>query len=76
MTSTINAQQQSFNGNEKTSLGIKQFYTDKTIFITGATGFVGKVVLEKIIRSMPAFRKIFVMIRAKKNMTLEQRFDK
>ena len=51
-------------------LGIKEFYEDKTIMLTGCTGFVGKVVLEKIIRTMPNFRKIFVMIRAKKNMSL------
>ena len=51
-------------------LGIKEFYEGKTIFLTGCTGFVGKVVLEKIIRTMPNFRKIFVMIRAKKNMSL------
>lgn len=31
-------------------LGIKEFYAGKTILITGVTGFVGKVVLEKIIR--------------------------
>ena len=44
--------------------------------ITGTTGFVGKVVLEKIIRAVPTFRKIFVMIRAKKNMALEQRLER
>ena len=57
-------------------LGIKNFYSDKTIFLTGCTGFVGKVLLEKIIRTFPDFRKIFVMIRAKKNMSLEERFAK
>ena len=57
-------------------LGIKDFYRDKTIFLTGCTGFVGKVLLEKIIRTFPDFRKIFVMIRAKKNMSLEERFVK
>lgn len=51
-------------------LGIKQFYAGKTLLITGATGFVGKVVLEKIIRACPTFKKVFVMIRAKKNMSL------
>ena len=56
-------------------LGILQFYEGKTIFLTGATGFVGKVVLEKIIRVMPNIKKLFVMIRAKKNMSLQQRFD-
>ena len=56
-------------------LGIKEFYADKTILITGTTGFVGKVILEKFIRAMPNFRKIFVLIRAKKNMSLEQRLE-
>ena len=42
---------------------IKEFYSDKTIFITGTTGFVGKVVLEKILRSLGNFKKIFVMVR-------------
>ncbi len=42
---------------------IKEFYKDKTIFITGTTGFVGKVVLEKILRSLANFKKIFVMVR-------------
>ena len=55
---------------------MKQFYAGKTILITGATGFVGKVVLEKLVRKIPDFKKIYVMIRAKKNMSLEQRFDK
>ena len=57
-------------------LGIKQFYEGKTIFLTGTTGFVGKVVLEKIIRSLPGFKKLFVMVRAKKNMNVRERFEK
>ena len=61
------------NGN--VGLGIKEFYADKTIMITGTTGFVGKVVLEKFIRTMPNFRKIFVLIRAKKNIPLKKRLE-
>lgn len=57
-------------------LGIKQFYEGKTIFLTGTTGFVGKVVLEKILRSLPNFKKIFIMVRAKKNMTAKERFER
>lgn len=55
-------------------LGMKEFYRGKTIFLTGTTGFVGKVVLEKIVRSLPDFKKLFVMVRAKKNMSVMQRF--
>lgn len=61
---------------KETELGIRDFYAGKTLLITGVTGFVGKVVLEKIIRTQPNFRRIFVMIREKKNMSLSERFDK
>jgi len=57
-------------------LGVKDFYAGKTLLITGTTGFVGKVVLEKIIRTMPDFKKIFVMIRAKKNLPLFERLER
>ena len=43
--------------------------------MTGTTGFVGKVVLEKFLRAIPHFRKIFVMVRAKKNKTVQDRLD-
>ena len=56
-------------------IGIKEFYEGKTIFLTGTTGFVGKVVLEKIIRSLPNFKKLFIMIRDKKNKTVRERFE-
>jgi fatty acyl-CoA reductase len=29
---------------------IQSFYNDTTIFLTGATGFVGNLILEKLIR--------------------------
>ena len=31
-------------------LKIKEFYKNKTIMITGCTGFIGKVILEKLLR--------------------------
>ena len=34
---------------------------------------MGKVVLEKLLRATPDFRKIFVMVRAKKNKTVQDR---
>lgn len=44
-------------------MDIKGYYKDKTIFITGTTGFVGKVVLEKILRTLCDYKKIFIMVR-------------
>ena len=36
---------------------------------------MGKVVLEKILRSLPNIKKLFVMVRDKKGMSVRQRFD-
>jgi alcohol-forming fatty acyl-CoA reductase len=45
---------------------IPLFYKDKTILMTGCTGFVGKVVLEKFIRCIPEFKRIYVLVRPKR----------
>lgn len=57
---------------------VASFYTDKSIFLTGATGLLGKVVLEKILRSLPHVRQIFVLVRAdpKKNTQPKKRLSK
>lgn len=55
---------------------LAQFYQDKNILITGATGFIGKVCLVKIVKSLGNCGKIYVMLRAKKGMTPQQRFNK
>jgi FlaA1/EpsC-like NDP-sugar epimerase len=45
---------------------IREFYKDKSILMTGCTGFVGKVVLEKIMRCCPEFKRIYVLVRPKR----------
>ena len=52
---------------------IVKFYRKKNIFLTGTTGFVGKVVLEKILRSLPDFEVLYVMVRPKKGLSDVQR---
>jgi thioester reductase-like protein len=48
-------------------------WLNKSIFITGTTGFVGKVLLEKILREVKSFRTIYLLVRSKPKMTLQQR---
>ncbi|KAF3422662.1 hypothetical protein E2986_11311 [Frieseomelitta varia] len=55
---------------------IEGFYANTGILITGATGFVGKGILEKLIRVCPKIAAIFILIRPKKNQTIDQRFKK
>jgi len=45
---------------------LEQFYCAKNLLITGTTGFVGKVLLEKILRDMPSVGLIFLLVRPKK----------
>ena len=44
---------------------ILDFFRGKNVFISGTTGFLGKVVLEKIMRSIPDCGKIFLLVRQK-----------
>jgi len=54
-------------------MDIENFYKGKTLFITGTTGFVGKVILEKILRSLSSIKRVYIMVRAKKGFTPMQR---
>jgi len=55
---------------------IRDFYQDKTVLLTGCTGFLGKVLLEKLLWSCPSLRKVFILIRPKKGMEATERFHK
>jgi 1-acyl-sn-glycerol-3-phosphate acyltransferase/nucleoside-diphosphate-sugar epimerase len=44
-------------------MDIREFYRGKKILFTGATSFLGKVCLEKILRDLDVVDKIFVIIR-------------
>lgn len=47
---------------------VQGFYRDKVVFITGGTGFIGKVILEKLLRTTAASR-IYLLIRPKKGVS-------
>nr|CAD7404050.1 unnamed protein product [Timema cristinae] len=52
---------------------IQEFYRDFNVFVTGATGFMGKVLIEKLLRSCPSVGRIFILIRTKKGQLPEDR---
>jgi len=56
-------------------INIRQYFSDKTILITGATGFIGKVLLEKLLFEIPQIRKIYVLIRPN-GKNIQQRLQK
>lgn len=53
---------------------IAKFFAGRRVFITGSTGFMGTVLIEKLLRSCPDIDKIYVLMRAKKGKSLDERF--
>lgn len=53
---------------------IKEFYKNSTIFVTGGTGFIGKVLIEKLLRTCTSLTCIYVLVRPKKGLSSEQRY--
>lgn len=45
---------------------IQKFYKDQCVFVTGGTGFLGKVLIEKLLRSCGDLDTIYVLVRPKK----------
>ncbi|XP_024883964.1 putative fatty acyl-CoA reductase CG5065 [Temnothorax curvispinosus] len=55
---------------------VKNFYKDRSIFITGATGFMGKVLVEKLLRSCPEIKNIYLLMRPKRGQNVQERLQK
>ncbi|KAL6838392.1 hypothetical protein ACP4OV_031798 [Aristida adscensionis] len=49
------------------------YFKGKSILITGSTGFLGKVLVEKILRVQPDIRKLFLLVRGVDVETAKQR---
>jgi alcohol-forming fatty acyl-CoA reductase len=52
---------------------IPEFYAGQEIFITGGSGFIGKVLIEKLLRSCPDVKAIYLLLRPKKGVEVEER---
>jgi fatty acyl-CoA reductase len=52
---------------------IIEYFKGKSILITGATGFLGKILVEKILRVQPDVKKIYLLVRAIDQASANQR---
>ncbi|GMT36880.1 hypothetical protein PFISCL1PPCAC_28177, partial [Pristionchus fissidentatus] len=53
---------------------LNHIYRDRALFVTGASGFVGKVLVEKMLHSLPGIKTIFILIRASKGKSGTERW--
>lgn len=58
------------------SLNIQETFSGKSVFITGASGFLGKAVAERILCECENINKIFLLFRGKRGYDYEKRFQK
>ncbi|KAH8289054.1 hypothetical protein KR054_007064 [Drosophila jambulina] len=54
--------------------GIQEFFKNKTVFLTGGSGFLGKVVTEKLLRTTEV-RRIYSLIRPKRGVSIGERIS-
>jgi len=54
---------------------IAETFAGRRILITGATGFLGKVLLEKLLRCLPDIAQIYMLVRPKKGKEPKDRLD-
>ncbi|XP_012269817.2 putative fatty acyl-CoA reductase CG5065 [Athalia rosae] len=60
---------------EKSLTKIQSFYVGRTIFITGATGFMGKVLIEKLLYSCSDLERIYILLRPKRGRSIDGRLE-
>lgn len=54
---------------------IAKFYEGKSVFITGGTGFLGKILVYKLLKSCPDLASIYLLIRPKKGVEPRERLE-
>ena len=54
---------------------IIDYYNEKNVLVTGATGFVGKLLIEKLLSSCSSMRTVYCLIREKNGHSANERLN-
>jgi fatty acyl-CoA reductase len=66
----VKSVQELYRGSE-----IQEFYRGAKVLVTGGTGFMGKVLLQKLLRSCPHISNIYLLVRSKKGKNVDSRIE-
>ncbi|XP_025160232.1 putative fatty acyl-CoA reductase CG5065 isoform X2 [Harpegnathos saltator] len=66
---------ENLNGYSTKKTPVQQFYTGQSIFITGGSGFLGKILIQKLLRSCTDITTIYILIRPKRENNIEDRLN-
>lgn len=58
---------------EKSWNDVGNFFAGRSIFVTGASGFLGKVLIEKLLHDCPKIKNIYILLRTKGNTLAQTR---
>lgn len=52
---------------------IKEYYAGTTVLVTGGSGFLGKSIIEKLLRTCKDVKTVYALLRSKKGISSENR---
>lgn len=55
---------------------IRDYYAGTTVLVTGGSGFLGKAIIEKLLRTCKDVKTVYVMLRSKRGVSSEDRLEK
>lgn len=59
---------------DSTGEELRGFYRDSVLLVTGGTGFLGRILLQKLLRTFP-IKRIYLLVRKKNTQSVEERMD-